>query len=110
MEDKELFRLTGLLDGYFEGKLLTRADAIKASDAIKYLMMACRKQREAAEDIADDFIDYVTNGVQNPAPFCANMRQECCERPGWCTGQSKECKGFFPKAARGKEKRRTSSE
>lgn len=54
--------------------------------------------QEMADDIADDFISYVTGGVQNAAPYCANMRTECCERPGWCTGYSKSCKGFFPKA------------
>lgn len=58
--------------------------------------------REMADEIADDFISYVICGVQNAAPYCANMRPECCERPGWCTGYSKLCKGFFPKAYRRK--------
>lgn len=61
------------------------------------------EQREVAEEIAEDFIDFVTGGVYNAAQYCANMRPECCESPGWCTGASKECKGFFPKAAKGPE-------
>jgi len=60
-------------------------------------------QREVAEEIAEDFIEFVTGSVQNAAEYCANMRPECCESPGWCTGKSKECKGFFPKAAKGPE-------
>lgn len=58
--------------------------------------------REMVDEIADDFISYVTGGVQNAAPYCANVRPECCERPGWCTGYSKACKGFYPKAYRRK--------
>lgn len=60
--------------------------------------------REMADEIADDFINYVTGGVQNAAPYCANMRPECCERPSWCTGYSKSCKGFYPKNYRRKPK------
>lgn len=63
--------------------------------------------REIADDIADDFISYVTGGVQNAAPYCANMCYECCERPNWCTGYSKACKGFYPKAYRRKPKEGT---
>lgn len=57
------------------------------------------EMREVLDELTDAFIDYVTGGVQNAAPYCINMRPECCDRPGWCTGYSKECRGFFPKAA-----------
>lgn len=63
--------------------------------------------REMADEIADDFINYVTDGVQNAAPYCANMCSECCERPGWCTGYAKACKGFYPKAYRRKPEEET---
>lgn len=61
--------------------------------------MNMRDAAIATEKLLGDFIEYVTSGVQNPAPYCVNMRPACCERPGWCTMQSPECRGFFPKGA-----------
>lgn len=64
-----------------------------------------RKRAETAEEIAsdlcDDFTDFATGGVHNAAPYCANRRQECVNAHGWCDGDNRVCRGFFPKAAAG---------
>lgn len=53
-----------------------------------------------ASDICDDFTDFVTDGVHNAAPYCANRRPECVNAYGWCDGDNRACRGFMPKAAR----------
>lgn len=81
------------------GKELLSLDDLRKL-AVPNAPLTLEKLLEMADEIADDFISFVTGGVQNAATYCANMRSECCERPGYCTGYSKECKGFFPKAYR----------
>lgn len=54
---------------------------------------------ETASDLCDDFTDFVTGGVHNAAPYCANRRQECVNAHGWCDGDNRVCRGFMPKAA-----------
>ncbi len=58
------------------------------------------KAKEIAMELCDDFTDFVTGGVHNAAPYCANFRPECVNNRGWCNGDNKVCRGFFPKAAR----------
>lgn len=62
-----------------------------------------RRQAEKAENIAsdlcDDFTDFVTGGVHNAAPYCANRRPECVNAYGFCDGNNRLCRGFMPKAA-----------
>lgn len=58
------------------------------------------KAKEIAMELCDDFTDFVTGGVHNAAPYCANFRPECVNNRGWCNGGNKVCRGFFPKAAR----------
>ena len=58
------------------------------------------KVKEIAIELCDDFTDFVTGGVHNAAPYCANFRPECVNNRGWCNGDNKVCRGFFPKAAR----------
>ena len=62
-----------------------------------------RKRTETAEetasDLCDDFTDFVTGGVHNAAPYCANRRPECVNAHGWCDGDNRLCRGFMPKAA-----------
>lgn len=58
------------------------------------------KAKEIAIELCDDFTDFVTGGVHNAAPYCANFRPECVNNRGWCNGDNKVCRGFFPKAAR----------
>ena len=64
-----------------------------------------RKRTETAEetasDLCDDFTDFVTGGVHNAAPYCANRRTECVNAHGWCDGDNRVCRGFMPKAAAG---------
>ena len=61
------------------------------------------KAESIASDLCDDFTDFVTGGVPNPSPYCANRRPECVDVRGWCKGDSKVCKGFLPRAAIEKE-------
>ena len=49
--------------------------------------------------LIEDFVDYVTDGVPNPAIFCKNRCNKCVDMRGWCTG--KNCKGFYPSVASG---------
>ena len=51
---------------------------------------------QSRNDLKDDFTDYVCSGVDNPAPYCGNMTEECCDVRGWCI--TAKCKGFYPKA------------
>lgn len=57
------------------------------------------KAKEIAIELCDDFTDFVTGGVHNAAPYCANFRPECVNNRGWCNGDNKVCRGFLPKAA-----------
>lgn len=61
------------------------------------------KAEITASDLCDDFTDFVTSGVYNAAPYCANCRIECVNARGWCNGDNKVCRGFMPKAAVWKE-------
>lgn len=61
------------------------------------------KAEEIASDLCDDFTDFVTGGIHNAAPYCANCRPECVNAHGWCNGDNKVCRGFMPKAAVWKE-------
>ncbi len=44
-----------------------------------------------------DFMDYVCDGVQNPAPYCAFASDMCVDERGWCRRGSVYCNGFLPK-------------
>lgn len=61
------------------------------------------RAEETASDLCDDFTDFVTGGVHNAAPYCANRRPECVNAYGWCDGDNRVCRGFMPKAAGQKE-------
>ncbi len=61
------------------------------------------RAEEIASDLCDDFTDFVTGGVHNAAPYCANRRPECVNAHGWCDGDNRVCRGFMPKAAVGKK-------
>lgn len=51
--------------------------------------------------LIEDFVDYVTDGVPNPAIFCKNRCNKCVDMRGWCTG--KNCEGFYPSVASGQK-------
>ena len=53
------------------------------------------------DDLIEDFVDYVTGGVPNPAIFCKNRCDKCTDMRGWCTG--KDCKGFYPSGSSGQK-------
>lgn len=64
--------------------------------------MALERAERAAEiasDLCDDFTDFVTGGVHNAAPYCANRSPECVNAHGWCDGDNRVCRGFMSKAA-----------
>ena len=75
----------------------------KVRKALAVAMEVAETRAEKAEEIAselcDDFTDFVTGGVHNAAPYCANFRPECVNNRGWCNGDNKVCRGFLPKAA-----------
>lgn len=91
-------------------KLLARAEAAEA--LLKFWEGRCKEATLRAEkaerfasnlcDLCDDFTDYVTSGVPNAAPYCANQCQECVNGRGWCTW-GEACRGFYPKAAKRQE-------
>lgn len=69
---------------------------------------AARKASDELEQVIaergtliEDFVDYVTDGVPNPAIFCKNRCNKCVDMRGWCTG--KNCKGFYPSVASGQK-------
>lgn len=74
--------------------LLARAEAAEAR---------AEKAETIASDLCEDFGDFVTGGIHNAAPYCANKRLECVDVRGWCNGDNKVCRGFLPKAAVWKE-------
>lgn len=60
------------------------------------------EQVKAERDaLIEDFVNYVTDGVPNPAIFCKNRCNKCVDMRGWCTG--KNCKGFYPSGSSGQK-------
>lgn len=70
----------------------------ECAKAITELIARAEEAENIASDLCDDFIDYVTSGVPNPAPYCANRCPECVDGRGWCNGDNLVCRGFSPKA------------
>lgn len=68
-------------------------------EAITMVTRRAEMAEEIASDLLDDFTDFVTGGVPNAAPYCANKRNECVNAYGWCNGDNSVCRGFMPKAA-----------
>ena len=75
-------------------ELLARAEAAEAR---------AEKAEKIASDLCDDFTDFVTSGIRNAAPYCANRRSECVDGWGWCNVDMKTCRGFYPEAAKKEE-------
>ena len=80
----------------------------EAATALSTLQAENEKLRAELEQVKqdrdaliDDFVDYVTGGVPNPAIFCKNRCDKCTDMRGWCTG--KDCKGFYPSGASGQK-------
>lgn len=78
-------------------------DRMMMEQRVGSLVERVEKAEEIASDLCDDFTDFVTGGVHNAAPYCANRRPECVNAHGWCDGYNRMCRGFMPKAAVRKE-------
>ena len=77
-------------------------------DALEYIQQLERYLGELAEYAAQleeeqpnlicDFMDYINDGVQNPAPYCA-FGESCVlvDKRGWCRPGERGCNGFVPK-------------
>lgn len=72
--------------------------AAKWESMYRVALERAERVEETASDLCD-FTDFVTGGVHNAAPYCANRRPECINAHGWCDGDNRVCRGFMPKAA-----------
>ena len=77
--------------------------AAKWESMYRVALERAERAEEIASDLCDGFTDFVTGGVHNAAPYCANHRPECVNAYGWCDGDNWVCRGFMPKAAGRKE-------
>lgn len=88
--------------GYHSGLLNEAATALSTlqieNEKLRVDLEQVKQDRDA---LIDDFVDYVTGGVPNPAIFCKNRCDKCTDMRGWCTG--KDCKGFYPSGASGQK-------
>lgn len=88
--------------GYHSGLLDEAATALSTlqieNEKLRVELEQVKQDRDA---LIDDFVDYVTGGVPNPAIFCKNRCDKCTDMRGWCTG--KDCKGFYPSGASGQK-------
>lgn len=81
---------------------------MEAATALSTIQAENEKLRAELEQVKaergaliEDFVDYVTGGVPNPAIFCKNRCSKCVDMRGWCTG--KNCNGFYPSGASGQK-------
>lgn len=77
--------------------------AAKWESMYRVALERAERAEETASDLCDGFTDFVTGGVHNAAPYCANHRPECVNAYGWCDGDNRVCRGFMPKAEGRKE-------
>ena len=101
--EKELAEVKCLKDRIRELEAQHRTEMYEAGyDCVQ--LGKVRREKDDAEEIAsnlcDDFTDFVTGGVYNAAPYCANKRPECVNVRGWCNGDNRVCRGFLPHPAR----------
>lgn len=68
-------------------------DGQPGADALAYI----KQLEEQISNLCCDFMDYVCDGVQNPAPYCAFASDMCVDGRGWCKRGSIYCNGFVPK-------------
>lgn len=89
-------------DHHIKVDLWDAATALSTLQAENEKLCAELEQMKAERDaLTEDFVDYVTGGVPNPAIFCKNRCNKCVDMRGWCTG--KDCKGFYPSGASGQK-------
>ena len=71
--------------------------ALKNSAALPALLDKLEKKDRVIKALCEDFTDFVTSGIHNAAPYCANRCQDCTDEYGWCKVDRKACRGFYPK-------------
>ena len=86
-----------------QGDVWAQLHEERCATVITELLARAEAAENIASDLCDDFTDFVTGGVPNAAPYCANRHSECVNTYGWCNGDDKVCRGFMPKAAVQKE-------
>ena len=85
--------------GYYAFEAATALSTLQAeSEKLRAKLKQVKAERD---DLIEDFVDYVTGGMPNPAIFCKNRCDKCTDMRGWCTG--KDCKGFYPSVASGQK-------
>lgn len=85
--------------GYYAFETSNALSTLQAENAqLRAELGQVKRERDA---LIEDFADYVTGGVPNPAIFCKNRCNKCVDMREWCTG--KNCKGFYPSGASGQK-------
>jgi hypothetical protein len=51
------------------------------------------------DDLRDDFVSYVCDNTNNPAPYCKNRYGSCVDGRGYCKNND-DCRGFNPTGER----------
>lgn len=79
-----------------------------AHDALDYIQQLENHIGELTEKVAQiktehqnlicDFMDYINDGIPNPAPYCA-FGESCVlvDKRGWCRHGEYGCSGFVPR-------------
>lgn len=65
-------------------------------ELVPNLWKLVEKREEELVELRENFVEYVCSGINNPAPYCANRRNECVDNCGWCKNSGEECMGFDP--------------
>ena len=83
----------------------TMPGAVRMTTAARDYLVELRAELEQVkrerDALIEDFVDYVTGGVPNPASFCKTRCDKCTYMRGWCRG--KNCNGFYPSGASGQK-------
>ena len=93
MDNKEIIQRLRFVAKYERNR---EYNEINVSDLINEAACMIDRLSEVNAELADDFISYATDGVNNPAPYCSNRTEHCTDKRGWCVN-SAACKGFLPR-------------
>ena len=97
--EKLIERLRNCALGYYAFDAATALSTLQEEN--EKLRAELNLVKRECDALTEDFVDYVTGGVPNPAIFCKNRCNKCVDMRGWCTG--KNCKGFYPSGASGQK-------
>ena len=70
--------------------------AMYQDEIVPNLRKLIEKKEEELVELRENFVEYVCSGINNPAPYCTNRRDECVDSCGWCKNSGEECMGFDP--------------